>query len=243
MITVQEMIDRTKAEIVQDVRAGLVPAAIDSFFEIYKYVDPNCYGGAEELFHQIVTASQTDAEQQKKLDIVYGIMKPAREAVDAWIKRGGIAGALAERLTIWRPKTVSGLGAPVAYLGDEHPTEGDWHQSAKADLIDGNAHFRLHQMGRDFLIYSMYHVREPFYLSLAVENFGTACQKLGYKLPLAESEAAWRVYAKNELEPAPPSELQMLLGQISKVFGPSAARDQASELDFKLTFPFSNEPN
>lgn len=235
MITVQEMTARMKAEIVEDVKAGAVPATITGFADLHKYVDPNTYVGAEEFFGEVVTESKTDHEHQAKLDIVKAVMEPAREAVDAWIKAGGVKGALAKRITVWRPKTMIGLGSPVAYLGDDHPQQGDWHQSANAELIEVDAHFRLHQMGRNFLIYSMYHAREPYYLGLAVENFGAACRKLGYELPLKEADAVWLTYTKSEIEPAKADEQQLFLGHLATVFGKKAAQDQAEALG--VTWP------
>jgi hypothetical protein len=57
----------------------------------------------------------------------------------------------------------------------------------------------------------MYHAREPRFLGYAVENFGAACKKLGYTLPLREDEAVWLTYVASELEPAPADEQQFLL--------------------------------
>jgi hypothetical protein len=91
MITSEEMIERMKVEIVADVAAGIVPAGIANFAELHNYVDPNSYGGAEELFGHVVTESASDDEHQAKLDIVNAIMTPAIEATDSWIKAGGVA--------------------------------------------------------------------------------------------------------------------------------------------------------
>lgn len=230
MITAQEIIERMKAEIIEDVKSGTVPADIPDFSELHKHVDPNCYGGVDEVFAEVVTASKTDEEHQAKLDIVNAVMQPTVEAIDAWIKAGGIALALAKKISVYRPKAAIGLGAPEAFVDDDHPKQGDWHQSAKAQLIEGDPHMRLHQMGRDFLIYSMYHAREPHYLGMAVENFGCACKKLGYELPLKETDAVWLAYLKSELDPAPLDEQQSLLEQIAMVFGAKAAREQAEAL-------------
>lgn len=90
MITLEEMVERMKVEIVADVMAGIVPADIVSFSELHNYVDPNGYGGAEELFGEVVTESASDQEHQAKLDIVSAIMTPAIQATDSWIRAGGI---------------------------------------------------------------------------------------------------------------------------------------------------------
>jgi len=135
------------------------------------------------------------------------------------------------KVTVYRPKLADGLGPPQGFRAELHPTEGDWVQSAKSDQPDGiDQHTMLHQMGRDFLIYSMYHVREPRFMGYAVENFGAACKILGYSLPLKEDEAVWLTYLPSELDPASPAHNRWMLRQIGRVFGLKAAQDQASAL-------------
>jgi len=243
MITSDQIVERMKVEIVADVKAGIVPSTVTSFLDLHNYVDANCYGGAEDIFGEFVTESAADHEHQAKLDIFNSLITPAIEATDAWIKAGGIETALTlesvrakpkvMKITVYRPKELIGLGAPQAFLGDDHPKQGDWYQSAKAELLEGDPHMRLHQMGRDFLIYSMYHAREPRFLGYAVENFGAACKKLGHELPLTETDAVWLTYTKNELDSAPPDEQQFLLGQIAIVFGTKAAKEQSEALGVK----------
>lgn len=133
------------------------------------------------------------------------------------------------RITVYRPKTLIGLGAPEAYLQDDHPTQGDWHQIAKHDF-QPDAYRPLLMMGRDFLIYSMYHARDPYHLGLAVENFGVACKKLGFSLPLKEKDATWLTYRPQGLDPGDPYKYQFLLAHITTVFGASAAKAQAEAI-------------
>src|SRR5215469_9388271 len=131
------------------------------------------------------------------------------------------------KVTVYRPRELIGLGQPQGFLGEDHPTQGDWVQSAKSVQPDGvDPHMMLHQMGRDFLIYSMYHAREPRFLGYAIENFGAACEVLGYSLPLKENEAVWLTYGPGGLDPGLPEEYQFLLGQIANVFGVKAATEQ-----------------
>jgi hypothetical protein len=137
------------------------------------------------------------------------------------------------KVTVYRPREAVGLGPPQAFLGDEHPTQGDWVQSAKAELPDDKGldpHLRLHLMGRAFLIYSMYHAREPRFLGYAVENFGAAAQKLGYSLPLKEEDAVWLTYLSSELDPGSHQDHQLMLSHIATVFGSKAAQEQANVL-------------
>jgi hypothetical protein len=237
MMKSEEVVERMKLEIVADVENGIVPATVADFSSLHEFVDANCYGGASELFGEIVTESSTDEEHQAKLDKLGAIVNPAIDIVDAWIKHGGIAKATASpdtiqpvRVTVYRPKTMIGLGAPEAFLGDDHPTKGNWHQSAKADLPAGDQPPRLLLLGRAFLIYSMYHARDPYYLGLAVENFGAACEKLGYTLPLRSRDASWLTYGPEGLDRGDPEEYQFLFGQIATVFGNDAASDQADAL-------------
>lgn len=118
-------------------------------------------------------------------------------------------------------------------MGDAHPLEGDWVQSAKADLPDeDNGVPRLLLLGRAFLIYSMYHARQPRFLGYAVENFGAACMKLGYCLPLHERDAVWLPYGAAELDPASAEDHIHLFDHLAKVFGIEAARTQAALLGF-----------
>jgi hypothetical protein len=140
------------------------------------------------------------------------------------------------KVTVYRPRESVGLGSPQAFLGDEHPTQGDWVQSAKADLPDDTGldpHLRLHLMGRAFLIYSMYHAREPRFLGYAVENFGAAAKKFGYQLPLKEEDAVWLTYLPTELDPGSSQDHQLMLGQIANVFGTKAAKEQADAIGVK----------
>lgn len=109
--------------------------------------------------------------------------------------------------------------------------QGDWVQSAKVELPDNeDQHHRLHLIGRAFLIYSMYHATEPRFLGYAVENFGAACQMLGYSLPLKEDDATWLTYERSEIDPAPPEDYLSMLGVIATVFGSKAATEQAAKL-------------
>jgi hypothetical protein len=133
------------------------------------------------------------------------------------------------KVTVWRPKTMIGLGAPEAYLGEDHPTQGDWTQTAKHDFQPDSCRPLL-MMGREFLIYSMCHAREPYFLGIAVENFGAACKKLGYSLPLTDKEATWLTYPPEGLDPGDREEYQFMLGHIAVVFGANAAKEQAGAL-------------
>jgi hypothetical protein len=138
------------------------------------------------------------------------------------------------KVTVYRPREAVGLGPPQGFLGEDHPTDGDWVQSAKSVQSDGvDPHRMLHQMGRDFLIRSMYHVTDPRFIGYAVENFGAACQALGHTLPLAEELATWPNYERSEVDPASAEDYRWMMKNIAKVFGATAARRQAETLGVK----------
>ena len=137
------------------------------------------------------------------------------------------------KIAVYRRNGPDGFTEPVAFLGDEMPRGEGWFVNAKADLSDAEHPPRLLMLGRAFLIYSMYHARDPHYLGYAVENFGAAVKKLGYSLPLKDGEASWLTYGPEGLDPGTPDDYQFLLGQIAEVFGPKAAQEQADELAIK----------
>src|SRR2546429_92054 len=106
------------------------------------------------------------------------------------------------KITVYRPKELVGVGPPQAFLGEDHPTHGDWIRSAKAELPEGDEPPRLLLLGRAFLIYSMYHVRDPHFMGIAIQNFAAAALKLDYSLPLEEKDACWLTYGLDGFNPA-----------------------------------------
>ncbi|OAI56457.1 hypothetical protein AYO47_02135 [Planctomyces sp. SCGC AG-212-M04] len=135
------------------------------------------------------------------------------------------------KVTVYRRRLAEGFGPPEAFLGEEQPTEGDWHLSAATQQPDGTEHRRLLlQMARDFLIRSMYHATEPYFIGIAVENYGAACLKLGLSLPLAEGHATWPMYERHEVDPAGSEDYRWMLASIAHVFGIDAAGAQAALL-------------
>jgi hypothetical protein len=240
MITPRELAERMKRDIVADVKARIVPATVASFSQLHDYVDANCYGGTEALLDELdALQPDTDEGHRAALDQVCDLCNPAMGIVDAWIKAGGIETALTlarlgatsrnMKITVYRPREADGLGPPQAFLGEDHPTEGDWVQSAKHEMREGE-YRPLLMLGRTFLIYSMYHAREPRFMGYAIENFGAAVKKIGYALPLNEEDACWLPYGPEGFDPGSPEHLQFMLGQIATVFGTDAAKAQADAL-------------
>jgi hypothetical protein len=134
------------------------------------------------------------------------------------------------KVTVYRPKEVVGLGPPKAFLGEDHPEQGDWVQSAKAELPEADQPPRLLLLGRAFLIYSMYHVRDPHFMGIAIQNFAAAARMLGYNLPLKEDDGCWLTYGPEGFDPALPRDFHFMLDNIAAVFGDNAAKQQAQQL-------------
>lgn len=72
------LVERIKANIIQDVRDGTVPAMVGSYSELHDYVDANCYGNL------------CDGEAPIEDDWFMDRVNAALDAVDAWIKEGGL---------------------------------------------------------------------------------------------------------------------------------------------------------
>ncbi len=91
MVTPYQIAEIMKREIVEDVLAGRVSAAVGSFAAIHDYVDANCYGDTEALLESMHDAApRTDLGHIDAWNKFCGVVNPAMEVVDAWIKDGGI---------------------------------------------------------------------------------------------------------------------------------------------------------
>lgn len=100
MITNTELAERMKLEILADVAAGKVPVNIAGYAELHDYADANCYGGTEAMFnaaHDAVPDTQQD--HTTAWNSFCELVNPAIEAVDEWIKSGGMRVSLAERVS------------------------------------------------------------------------------------------------------------------------------------------------
>ncbi len=98
MATSEEIADQAKREILDDIAAGLVPASVTDFSALHQHVDANCYGGAEALFDAAHDAvPDTEEGHTAAWNSFCTLVNPAFDAVDAWIKSGGIAAGMASR--------------------------------------------------------------------------------------------------------------------------------------------------
>jgi hypothetical protein len=93
--TLEDSIKRIKQEVIDDVKAGRVPADCPSFSALHDYVDANCYGGFcedDELQALIDHFGGRDKNEGMPVDLM-DYLNAAQTAVDLWIKEGGIQNA------------------------------------------------------------------------------------------------------------------------------------------------------
>ncbi len=81
-----ELAEAIQAEVLQGVRAGLIPPNVGSFTELHDYCDANCLGGTEALLDRLEAA----IGHEPALDQMSWLLNTAQGMVDAWIKAGGI---------------------------------------------------------------------------------------------------------------------------------------------------------
>jgi hypothetical protein len=87
------VINQAKREIRYDVKAGVVPASVRSFSRLHDYVDANEYGGfaieetASPTFDRLARSDRrSDRTLQARIDFINKV----QDALDAWLKAGGL---------------------------------------------------------------------------------------------------------------------------------------------------------
>lgn len=87
-------VERMKREVKEDVAAGRVPADVGSFSELHDHVDANEYGGfcEDELADAWIEHFGGRDADEGMPDAFIAFMNDAQNAVDAWIKEGGLRG-------------------------------------------------------------------------------------------------------------------------------------------------------
>lgn len=90
--TFDESIKRMKQEIIDDVKAGLVPIDCPSFSSLHDYVDANCYGGfCENNEMQALTDHFGEFGKDEGMpEALINYLNDAQNSIDRWIKKGGI---------------------------------------------------------------------------------------------------------------------------------------------------------
>jgi len=79
----KSIIERTKAEVIEDVLDGRIPATVRDASELHDFVDANCYAGLCDDECPLST-SEEDVD----------IINDAMDAISGWLHRGGLLDAL-----------------------------------------------------------------------------------------------------------------------------------------------------
>lgn len=89
--TLDESIERMKSEILEDIKAGQVPADCPSFSALHDHVDANCYGGfCEDEFLQALIDHFGGRDANEGMpDALVSYLNDAQNSIDRWIKDGG----------------------------------------------------------------------------------------------------------------------------------------------------------
>ena len=86
--TVEEMAEVLKAEILADVKKGIVPNDIESFSDLHYFVDANMYGAFGD--DEWDANHDDDGEPTDKWSNWMDVITKTQDVVDAWIKEGGL---------------------------------------------------------------------------------------------------------------------------------------------------------
>ena len=84
--TPEQLAASIQAEVLQAVRAGLIPPNVASFTDLHDYCDANCLGGTEVLLDRL----GEEIGHEAALDQLGRLLNTAQQIVDRWIKAGGI---------------------------------------------------------------------------------------------------------------------------------------------------------
>lgn len=95
--TLNESIERMKQEILGDIKAGRVPADCPSFSALHDYVDANEYGGfcEDALASALIEHFGGHDKNEGMPDKMMEYLNDAQNAIDLWLKEGGIAQGMA----------------------------------------------------------------------------------------------------------------------------------------------------
>jgi len=98
--TLDESIETMKKEIIEDVKAGRVPADCPSFSALHDYVDANCYGGfcEDEMMEALLDHYGGRDENEGMPNALMDYFNEAQNTIDRWIKESGIKGIVSPTL-------------------------------------------------------------------------------------------------------------------------------------------------
>ena len=87
MLIIEHAIERSKAEILEDIAAGRVPSTVSSFSELHDYVDANEYGGLCESGTWWCIADDSVGLIESDTHLLhFGQSVAVQNAVDAWLQ-------------------------------------------------------------------------------------------------------------------------------------------------------------
>ena len=90
MLIIEHAIERSKAEILEDIDAGIVPNTVSSFSQLHDYVDANEYGGLCEsgtwwcVADDYAELASNDGSYLRHFDQSAAV----QDAVNAWLTNG-----------------------------------------------------------------------------------------------------------------------------------------------------------
>ena len=89
MFIIEHAIERSKAEILEDIAQGVVPGTVSSFSELHDYVDANEYGGlcSDAWFCLPEHADDLTVEANGGWLLHFEHSAAVQDAVDAWLQR------------------------------------------------------------------------------------------------------------------------------------------------------------
>ena len=87
----EEMFERIKQDILQDVRSGIVPINVLKFSELHDFVDANCYGRCEAMLESLTS---TEESRTEALDAICDVMVLAMDKINKWLESGGMVKSL-----------------------------------------------------------------------------------------------------------------------------------------------------
>ena len=90
MFIIEYAIERSKAEILEDIKQGIVPHTVADFSELHDYVDANEYGGLCSDAWWCLPDDTDDAtvECNGGWLLVFDQSEAVQNAVDRWLKGG-----------------------------------------------------------------------------------------------------------------------------------------------------------
>lgn len=90
MKTKAEVVAQIKAEILEDIAAGRVPADVKSFGDLHDYRDANCYGGFcdDAVADEMIAHFGGRPEHEGMPDAMIEFINEVQEEIHTWLAAG-----------------------------------------------------------------------------------------------------------------------------------------------------------